>query len=108
MSLPCVILQYKKERKINMKNETHTIVTPVNGIRHLSDIQVFECFRLPIDEQGHDLWGYRAIVDKRIGKREVPKFDNLPGNPGSKERIEWLREQYENDTREISPFEKKD
>ena len=88
-----------------MKNETHTIVTPVNGVRHLSDIQVFECFQLPIDAQGHNLWGYRAIIDKTIGKREVPKFDSLPGNPGSKERIDWLRSQYENDTKEISPFE---
>ncbi len=91
-----------------MTNETHTIATPVNGVRHLSDIQIFEAFRLPIDEQGHDLWGYRAIIDKTIGKREVPKFDNLPGNPGSDERIEWLRSHYENDTEENSPFEKKE
>ena len=93
------------ERKI-MSNETHTIVTPVNGVRHLSDIQVFECFNVSIDKQGHDLWGYRAIVDKKIGKREVPKTDNLPGKPGSKERIEWLRKHYESDTGENSPFEK--
>ena len=91
-----------------MKNETHTIVTPVNGVRHLSDIQVFECFRLPIDEQGHDLWGSRAIIDNKIGKREVPKFDSLPGKPGSDERIEWLRKHYESDTEENSPFEKKE
>jgi len=90
-----------------MTNETHTIAPLVNGVRHLSDIQIFEAFRLPIDEQGHDLWGYRKIADKTIGKREVPKFDNLPGNPGSDERIEWLRSHYENDTEENSPFEKK-
>ena len=90
-----------------MKNDTHTIVTPVNGIRHLSDIQVFECFRLPIDEQGHDLWGYRAIIDKKIGKRETPKTDNLPGMPGSQERIDWLRGYYENQTDETSPFEER-
>ena len=89
-----------------MSNETHTIVTPVNGVRHLSDIQVFESFNVSIDEHGHDLWGYRAKIDKTIGKREVPKNDNLPGNPGSQERIEWLRSHYENDTGENSPFDK--
>ncbi len=88
-----------------MQNETHTIVTPVNGVRHLSDIQVFECFRLPIDESGHDLWGYRAIIDRKIGKREVPKHDNLPGDPGSDERIEWLRGYYENQSGDVSPFD---
>ena len=91
-----------------MSNETHTIATPVNGIRHLSDIQAFECFQLPIDAQGHTLWGYRAIIDNTIGKREVPKFDSLPGNPGSDERIQWLREHYETDEKELSPFEEKD
>ena len=91
-----------------MKNDTHTIVTPVNGIRHLSDIQVFECFNVSIDDQGHDLWGYRAIIDKKIGKRQVPKTDNLPGDPGSQERIEWLRGYYENQTDDISPFEEKE
>jgi hypothetical protein len=93
----------------NINRDTHTIATPVNGVRHLSDIQIFEAFRLPIDEQGHDLWGYRAKQDKTIGKRQdAPKFDDLHGNPGSKERIEWLRGHYENDTKEISPFDKKD
>ena len=86
-----------------MSNETHTIVTPVNGVRHLSDIQVFESFNVSIDEHGHDLWGYRAKIDKTIGKREVPKNDNLPGNPGSQERIEYLKKYYEENT-EISPF----
>ena len=88
-----------------MKNDTHTIVTPVNGIRHLSDIEVFQCFNVEIDEHGHDLWGYRKIQDKRIGKRQVVKNDNLPHEPGSRERIEWLRGYYENQTDEISPFE---
>ena len=86
-----------------MKNDTHTLATPGNGIRHLSDIQAFECFQFPVDKQGHNLYGYRAIIDKKIGKREVPKFDSLPGNPGSQERIEYLKKYYEENT-EISPF----
>ena len=91
------------EREKIMNNNTHTIATPVNGVRHLSDIQAFECFQFPVDEQGHNLYGYRAIIDKKIGKREVPKFDSLPGNPGSQERIEYLKKYYEENT-EISPF----
>ena len=88
-----------------MNQETHTIVPEVNGVRHLSDLEVFECFNVEIDEQGHDLWGYRVKQDKTIGKREVPKHDDLPHTPGSIERIEWLRGYYENQEGDISPFE---
>jgi len=94
------------ERK-NMNQETHTICPEVNGVRHLSDIEVFQCFNVEIDEQGHDLWGYRKIADKTIGKREVPKRDNLPHDPGSDERIEWLAKYYAEQVggEEKSPFD---
>ena len=88
----------------SMEHETHTICTKVYGVRHLSDIQIFECFNVEIDNHGHHLWGYRAKIDRKIGKREVPKHDNLPGEPGSQERIEWLRSYYENQTEDVSPF----
>ena len=90
-----------------MTNETHTIAPLVNGVRHLSDIEVFQCFNVEIDEQGHDLWGYRKIADKTIGKREVPKHDNLPHDPGSDERIEWLAKYYAEQVggEEKSPFD---
>lgn len=88
-----------------MKNETHTIAPLVNGVRHLSDIEVFQCFNVEIDEQGHDLWGYRVKQDRTIGKRSVIKQDSLPHEPGSDERIEWLRNYYENQNDEVSPFE---
>jgi len=88
-----------------MTHKTHTIAPVVNGVRHLSDIEAFQCFNVEIDEQGHDLWGYRKIADKTLGKREVPKRDNLPHNPGSAERIEWLAEYYSNQDDEVSPFE---
>jgi len=91
-----------------MKNETHTIAPLVNGVRHLSDIEVFQCFNVEIGEQGHDLWGYRAIPDRKIGKRKVMKHDDLPHEPGSAERIEWLRGYYENQDNEVSPFDKQE
>ena len=58
-----------------MKKETHTIAPLVNGVRHLSDIEAFQCFNVEIDEQGHDLWGYRVKQDRTIGKRSVVKQD---------------------------------
>ena len=93
------------ERK-NMNQETHTICPEVNGVRHLSDLECFECFNVEIDEQGHDLWGYRVKQDRKIGKREVPKNANLPPMPGSDERVEWLRSYYENQGDEVSPFDR--
>ena len=84
--------------------DTHTICPEVNGVRHLSDIECFQCFNIEIDEFGHNLWGFRKIQDKTVGKRIVPKHDDLPGDPGSKERIEFLRGYYENDIECQSPF----
>jgi len=88
-----------------MNKETHTIAPLVNGIRHLSDLEAFQCFNVQIDEQGHDLWGYRIKQDRNIGERKVKKHDSLPHDPGSEERIEWLRSYYENQENEVSPFE---
>ena len=88
-----------------MKKETHTIAPLVNGVRHLSDIEAFQCFNVEIDEQGHDLWGYRVKQDRTIGKRSVVKQDSLPHETGSDERIEWLLNYYENQNAEVSPFE---
>ena len=88
-----------------MSKETHTICPEINGVRHLSDLEVFQCFKVEVGEQGHDLWGYRIKQDRTIGEREVPKHDNLPHSPGSVERIEWLRGYYENQEGEVSPFE---
>ena len=94
-----------KRKEFDMKKETHTIAPLVNGVRHLSDIEAFQCFNVEIDEQGHDLWGYRVKQDRTIGKRSVVKQDSLPHEPGSDERIEWLRNYYENQNDEVSPFE---
>jgi|TARA_R110000744_G_scaffold143842_1_gene255798 hypothetical protein len=88
-----------------MNQETHTICPEINGVRHLSDLEVFQCFNVEVGKQGHDLWGYRVKQDRKIGERDVPKHDNLPHSPGTTERVEWLRSYYENQTGEESPFE---
>ena len=86
-----------------MKNEPHTIAPLVNGVRHLSDIEVFQCFNVEIDEPGQDLWGYRVKQDRTIGKRSGLKQDSWPQEPGMYERSEGLRYYYENQNDEVEP-----
>ena len=72
-----------------MKNEM-TICPPINGIGGLTDMEVFGCFNIEIDEQGNDLWEFRKMI-------------NPVGRAGSLERIEALAKHYQT-TDEATPF----
>ena len=94
-----------------MKNKM-TICPPINGIGGLTDMEVFACFNIEIDEQGNDLWEFRKIPKKQKTAREKradlisPDRERMikpVGRAGSLERIEALAKHYQT-TDEVTPF----
>ena len=88
-----------------------TICKPVNGIGGIDDLEVFDIFNIEIDEQGHDLWEFRKVKQKKKSARER-RQDSVPtqadlmcdkiGRAGDESRIQALasfyQEQLENKT----------
>jgi|TARA_R110002110_G_scaffold285273_1_gene499527 hypothetical protein len=94
-----------------MENK-NTICPPIAGIGGMTDLEVFACFNIEVDETGNDLWEFRVIPKKRKSAREH-RIDMTPeeadlmidkvGRAGSLERVAALVEHYQT-KEEKSPF----
>jgi hypothetical protein len=87
-----------------MKNES-TICPPIAGVGGMTDLEVFGCFNIEIDENGNDLWEFRVIPKERKPARELHQ-DMVPveadlmvdktGRAGDESRIVALARFYQN------------
>lgn len=78
-------------------------------------LELFSCFNVDCRPRGGlelpinaPLWTFKTKTDRSRYTGETPVDDlasHLPGQPGSKERIEFLATYYGRQTNEISPFE---
>ena len=89
------------------------ICPAIEGIGGMTDIEVFACFNVEIDEDGNDLWEYRKKPKKVLSARELKaeliapdrdKMINPVGKAGSLERLDALIKHYQT-TEEQSPFD---
>ena len=88
------------------------ICPAIEGIGGMTDMEVFSCFNIEIDEDGNELLEFRKIQKKQKTARELKadliapdreKMINPVGRAGSLERVEALIEHYQS-TNEESPF----